>query len=77
MSLGVEKLLPSDCLNINEFPVIHINTHSDASARNINSLSNLLVSLPLSALKRRLISILTVWDTSYIYKTRNSSVSSV
>ena len=30
MSLGVEKLLPSDCLNINEFRVIHANTHSDA-----------------------------------------------
>ena len=30
MSLGVEKLLPSDCLNINEFWAIHMNTHSDA-----------------------------------------------
>ena len=30
MSLGVEKLLPSDCLNINEFQAIHMNTHSDA-----------------------------------------------
>ena len=30
MSLGVEKLLPSDCLNINEFTAIHVNTHSDA-----------------------------------------------
>ena len=30
MSLGVEKLLPSDCLNINEFRAIHMNTHSDA-----------------------------------------------
>ena len=30
MSLGVEKLLPCDCLNINEFRAIHINTHSDA-----------------------------------------------
>ena len=30
MSLDVEKLLPSDCLNINEFRAIHINTHSDA-----------------------------------------------
>ena len=30
MSLGVEKLLPSDCLNINEIRVIHTNTHSDA-----------------------------------------------
>ena len=29
MSLGVEKLLPSDCLNINEFRAIHTNTHSD------------------------------------------------
>ena len=30
MSLGVEMLLPSDCLNINEFRAIHMNTHSDA-----------------------------------------------
>ena len=30
MSLDVEKLLPSDCLNIKEFRAIHINTHSDA-----------------------------------------------
>ena len=30
MSLGVKKLLPSDCLNINEFWAIHTNTHSDA-----------------------------------------------
>ena len=30
MPLGVEKLLPSDCLNINGFRAIHINTHSDA-----------------------------------------------
>ena len=30
MSLGVEKLLPCDCLNINEFRAIHINTHSEA-----------------------------------------------
>ena len=30
MSLGVEKLLTSDCLNINEFRAIHTNTHSDA-----------------------------------------------
>ena len=30
MSLGVEKLLPSGCLNINEFRVINVNTHSDA-----------------------------------------------
>ena len=30
MPLGAEKLLPSDCLNINEFWAIHINTHSDA-----------------------------------------------
>ena len=30
MSLGVEKLLPFDCLSINEFRAIHINTHSDA-----------------------------------------------
>ena len=28
--IGWEKLLPSDCLNINEFRAIHINTHSDA-----------------------------------------------
>ena len=30
MLLGVEKLLPSTCLNINEFRAIHMNTHSDA-----------------------------------------------
>ena len=30
MSMGVENLLSSDCLNINEFRAIHINTHSDA-----------------------------------------------
>ena len=30
MSLVVEMLLPSDCLNINEFRAIHMNTHSDA-----------------------------------------------
>ena len=30
MSLGVEMLLPSDCLNINEFRAIHMNTHSNA-----------------------------------------------
>ena len=27
---GVEKLLPSDCLNINKFRAIHMNSHSDA-----------------------------------------------
>ena len=30
MSLGVEKLLPSGCPNINEFQTIHVKTHSDA-----------------------------------------------
>ena len=30
MTLGVEKLLPSDCLNINEFQTIPVDTHSDA-----------------------------------------------
>ena len=30
MSFGVEKLVPSDCLNINEFRAIDMNTHSDA-----------------------------------------------
>ena len=30
MSLGVEMLLPSECLNINEFRSIHMNTHSNA-----------------------------------------------
>ena len=28
--LGLEKLLPSACLNIYEFRAIHMNTHSDA-----------------------------------------------
>ena len=32
MSLGVDKLLPSDCLTINEFRAIHMNTNSDAHA---------------------------------------------
>ena len=59
MSLGVEKLLPSDCLNIIEFRAIHIKTHIPMhmsihknrcnclnfiiSAGNINLLSKLLV----------------------------------
>ena len=30
MPLGVEKLLPSECLNINKFRAVHVNTHSDA-----------------------------------------------
>ena len=30
MPLGVEKLLLSDCQNINEFRAIHMNTHSNA-----------------------------------------------
>ena len=30
MSLDVEKLLPSGCLNIYEFQAIHENTHFDA-----------------------------------------------
>ena len=70
MSLGVRKLLPSDCLNINEFQAIHMNTHSDAHeyslehiiiwAGTINSLSNLLVYHTFICLKRRLISIL-IW----------------
>ena len=30
MSLGVEKLLPFDCLSINEFRAIHTNTHFNA-----------------------------------------------
>ena len=29
MALGVEKLLPSDCLNINDFRAIHVNINSD------------------------------------------------
>ena len=28
--IGCREYLPSDCLNINEFRAIHINTHSDA-----------------------------------------------
>ena len=47
----VEMLLPSDCININEFRAIHMNTHSDAHrysleksyCTNFNSLSNFLV----------------------------------
>ena len=30
MSLGVEKLFSSDCLNVIKFQLIHTNTHSDA-----------------------------------------------
>ena len=30
MSLGVEKLLPFDCLNINEYRTTHMKTHSNA-----------------------------------------------
>ena len=47
------QLLPFDCLNIDEFRAIHMNTHSDAYGYSleldllpkfhINSLSNLLV----------------------------------
>ena len=59
MSLGVEIVLPSGCLNINEFRAIHMHTHSDAHVffslgqelspkfhnfgGDTNSLSNLLV----------------------------------
>ena len=47
----VEIILPSDCLNINEFRTIHMNTHSDAHGYsleksyclNLTSLSNFLV----------------------------------
>ena len=28
--MGVENLLPFDCLNINEFRTIHMDTHSNA-----------------------------------------------
>ena len=50
MSLGVDMLLPFDCLNNNEFRLIHMNTHSDAHGYsleqsyclNFNSISNLL-----------------------------------
>ena len=30
MTLDVEKLLPFDCLNVNEFGVMHMDIHSDA-----------------------------------------------
>ena len=67
MSLGVETLFPSDCLNINEFRAIHMNTHSDAhgfsleqsNCLNFNSISNLLVKHTFICIKWRLISILT------------------
>ena len=56
--MGVEKLLPFDCLNINEFGVMHKNINYNIlsytgvvafsmkkkSAGDINSLSNWLVS---------------------------------
>ena len=32
MSLGVEIVLPSDCLNINEFRAMHMHTHSHSDA---------------------------------------------
>ena len=35
MSLGVEKLLPSDCLNINEFRAIHMNRPTNLVHMNI------------------------------------------
>ena len=75
------KLLPSDCLDINEFRAIHTDTHSDAHEYSLEQellpkfhnfgveyqfaiefacLANLY--LP----ERRFISILTVWDRSYI-----------
>ena len=58
-----KETLPSDCLNINEFRAIRINTHFDAheysleqefclnfifSAGNVNLISNLLVKHTLS-----------------------------
>ena len=57
---------------------VHMNIHKNRiycltfiiSAGNINSLSNLLVKHTFNFLKRRLISILTVLDRSYIKKTR-------
>ena len=56
--IGCREVITADCLNINEFRAIHMNTHSTyvnihknrsyclnfiILARNINSLSNLLV----------------------------------
>ena len=76
-----EKLLPFDCLNINEFRAIHIITHSDAHEY---SLEHKLLSkfhnfggeyqfaiefaclAYLICLKRRLISFSTELDRSYI-----------
>ena len=83
MSLGVEMLLTSDCLNINKYGrytriliPMHMNIHWNRSyclnfiISNINSPSNLLVKHTFICLKSRLISILTALDRSYIKKTR-------
>ena len=81
MSLGVEKLLPFDCLNINEFWGIHMDTYSDAyqysleqelflKFHNFGGEYQFTIEFACLAyiicLKRRLISVLTVWDRSYI-----------
>ena len=77
MPLGVEKLLPSDCLNINELRAIHMNTHSDTHEysleqelllkyHNFGGEYQFAIEFACFAyLKRPLISILTVWDRSY------------
>ena len=78
---GVEKLLPSDCLDINEFRAIHTNTHSDAHEysfeqelflkfHNFGVEYQFAIEFACLAYlylpERRFISILTVWDRSYI-----------
>ena len=79
MSLGVEKLFSFDCLHINEFRAIHMNTHSDAHEYSLeqeqlpkflNFGGEYQFAFEFAYLayfylpKRRLISILTVWDRS-------------
>ena len=82
MSLGVWKLLPSDCLNINEIRAIHMHAHSDAHEDSLEqellpqfhnfggeykfAIEIACLAYTIICLKRRLISMLTVWDRSYI-----------
>ena len=81
MPLGVEKKLPSDCLNISKLRAINVNTHSDAhdysleqellpKFRNFGREYKFAIKFACLAysicLKRSLIGILTVWGRSYI-----------
>ena len=78
---SVENLLPSDCLDIKEFRAIHTNTHFDGHEYSLEhellpKFHNFGVeyqfAIEFACLaylylpERRFISILTVWDRSYI-----------